>query len=117
MIIVYDRDYNAKEKIIKYVRKKSVADIVLANIEDATYELLTEESNIFEELNNLTGPIILYGKCSDKNTQSLQPFKIFARKDACWVESIFFKNFQSLYFYLYFRSERFQVYRTNLFKE
>ena len=116
MIIVYDRNEMAKEKIIKYVRKNLITDIILANIEDATYELLTEESNIFEELNNLTGPIILYGKCSDTNAEYLKPFKIFARKDICWVESIFFKNFQNFYFYLYIRSKRFQAYRTNLFK-
>lgn len=115
MIIIYERDEAVKEKIIKYVREKSVIDIVLANIEDATYEFLTDESNLFQELNNLVGPIILYGKCSDKNAQFLQPHKIFARKDTCWVESIFFKNFQSLYFYLYFRSERFRRYRVNLF--
>ncbi|MDE2218627.1 MAG: hypothetical protein KGJ58_04235, partial [Patescibacteria group bacterium] len=115
MIIVYDRDEIAKEKIIKYVKKKSVIDIVLANIEDATYELLTEESNLFEELNNLTGPIILYGRCSDKNAQFLRPHKIFARKDTCWMESVFNKNFKNLYFYLYFRSERFISYRRTLF--
>ena len=114
MIIVYDRDKVSKEKIIKYVRNNLVTDIVLANIEDATYEFLTQESNLFEELNNLTGPIILYGRCSDRSAQFLQPFKIFARKDACWVESIFFKNFLSLYFYLYFKSERFLVRRMNL---
>lgn len=115
MIIVYERDETIKEKIIKYVRKASVTDIVLANIEDATYELLTEETNLFEELSHLTGPIILYGKCSDKNAQFLQHHKIFARKDICWVESIFSKNFQSLYFCLYFRTERFWKYRANLF--
>lgn len=115
MIIIYERDEIAKDKIIKYVRKKSVIDIVLANIEDANYEFLTEESNLFQELDNLVGPIILYGKCSDKNTQFLKPHKIFARKDACCVESVFFKNFQSLYFYLYFRSERFHKHRMNLF--
>lgn len=115
MIIVYDRDEVAKEKIIKYVRKKSVTEIILANIEDATYEFLTEESNLFQELNNLVGPIILYGKCSDKNAQFLQHHKIFARKDFLWVESIFFKDFQSLYFHLYFRSERFRKYRADLF--
>lgn len=115
MIIVYDRDEVSKEKIIKYVKNKSVFDVVLANIDDAIYEFLTEESNLFQELNNLVGPIILYGKCSDKNAQFLPSHKIFARKDACWVESIFFKNFQSLYFYLYFRSERFYRHRMNLF--
>ncbi|KKS31398.1 MAG: hypothetical protein UU93_C0018G0007 [Candidatus Amesbacteria bacterium GW2011_GWA2_42_12] len=116
MIIIYDRDKVSKEKIIKYVKNKLVTDIVLANIEDATYELMTEESNLFQELNKLAGPIILYGRCSDRSAKFLQPFKIFARKDACWVESIFFKNFQSLYFYLYFRSERFLIRRMNLFK-
>lgn len=115
MIIVYDRDEVSKEKIIRYARKKSVIDVVLANIEDAIYELLTEESNLFEELNNLTGPIILYGKCSDESARHLQPHKIFSRKDTCWIESVFSKNFQGLYFYLYFKSERFKTYRTNLF--
>lgn len=116
MIIIYDRDEISKEKIKKYVRKRSVIDIVLANIEDAIYELLTEESNLFEELNNLIGPIILYGRYSDKNAQHLKPHKIFFRRDICWIETVFFKNFQSLYFYLYLRSERFYEKRMNLFK-
>ena len=115
MIIVYDRDEVSKEKIIKYVKNKSVFEIILVNIEDAIYEFLTEESNLFQELDNFVGPIIFYGKCSDSTAKFLQPHRIFSRKDACWVESIFFKNFQSLYFYLYFRSERFHKYRMNLF--
>ena len=98
MIIVYDRDEVSKEKIIKYVRKKSVTDIVLANIEDAIYELLTEESDLFEELNSLIGPIILYGKFSDENARHLQPHKIFSRKDTCWMETIFFQEFSKLVF-------------------
>lgn len=113
MIIVYDRDEMAKEEIRKHAIKNCVSDIVLVNIGDAIFELRTEESNLFQEMNHLIGPIILYGKCSDEDSESLRHLEICARKDICWVENIFLINFQNLYNYLYLRSARLERDRIN----
>lgn len=114
MVIVFERDRRNKHKIKKYLRRLNIVNAVMVNIEDALYELETGETNIFQELDFLKGPIIFYGCCTKQNAKNLTPSRVFSRKDACWVENIYLKNFKALYYCLYCNSEYFFKYREGI---
>ena len=64
-----------------------------------------EKRMIFEELNNLKGPIILYGKCSPDGNGNLvrseNEVKLFKRNDSRLVENIFSETFINVYWNIY----------------
>jgi len=64
-----------------------------------------EKRMIFEELNNLAGPIILYGKYSSSRNKELitveREVKLFKRNDSRLVENIFSDKFVNVYWNLY----------------
>ena len=77
-ILIYERDERMRGKISNFLKRRRVLSVVVANLEYCIDDFLIGKDNfaldgkgnyvekrmIFEELNNLKGPIILYGKCS-----------------------------------------------------
>ena len=75
-ILIYERDGKTKERIFSFLKKRCVLSVVVANLNYCVDDFLIGKDNfalddkgnyvekrmIFEELNNLAGPIILYGK-------------------------------------------------------
>lgn len=117
MILIFERNFVTKKEIRCFVESKMIDEIVLASLDDGLRECLTLDSDLFNELNNLKGPIILYGKCRDEDAVFLgRKYKVFKRSDIYWMESIFDKDFLCIYKYLHNNSARFFEFRNNLFK-
>ena len=118
-ILIYERDARTKEKISKFLRQRLILNVVVANLKYCIDDFLIEKDNfamddkgnyvgkrmIFEEMNNLKGPIILYGKYSPDGNKNLvrveSGVKLFKRNDSRLVENIFSDKFVNIYWNLY----------------
>ena len=118
-ILIYERDGKIKERIFSFLKKRCVLSVVVANLNYCVDDFLIGKDNfaldgkgnyvekrmIFEELNNLKGPIILYGKCSPCGNGNLvrseHEVKLFKRNDSRLVENIFSETFINVYWNIY----------------
>jgi len=118
-ILIYERDGKTKERIFSFLKKRCVLSVVVANLNYCVDDFLIGKDNfalddkgnyvekrmIFEELNNLAGPIILYGKYSSSRNKELiaveREVKLFKRNDSRLVENIFSDKFVNVYWNLY----------------
>ena len=118
-ILIYERDARTKEKISKFLRQRLILNVVVANLKYCIDDFLIEKDNfamddkgnyvgkrmIFEEMNNLKSPIILYGKYSPDGNKNLvrveSGVKLFKRNDSRLVENIFSDKFVNIYWNLY----------------
>ena len=118
-ILIYERDERMRGKISNFLKRRRVLSVVVANLEYCIDDFLIGKDNfaldgkgnyvekrmIFEELNNLKGPIILYGKCSPSGNGNLvkseHEVKLFKRNDSRLVENIFSETFINVYWNIY----------------
>ena len=118
-ILIYERNGRMRGKILNFLRRRRVLSVVVANLEYCIEDFLIGKENfaldgkgnyvekrmIFEELNNLAGPIILYGKYSSSRNKELitveREVKLFKRNDSRLVENIFSDTFVNVYWNLY----------------
>jgi len=118
-ILIYERDERMRGKISNFLKRRRVLSVVVANLEYCIDDFLIGKDNfaldgkgnyvekrmIFEELNNLKGPIILYGKCSPDGNGNLvrseNEVKLFKRNDSRLVENIFSETFINVYWNIY----------------
>ena len=118
-ILIYERDERMRGKISNFLKNRRVLSVVVANLNYCIDDFLIGKDNfaldskgnyvekrmIFEELNNLKGPIILYGKYSSSRNKELitveREVKLFKRNDSRLVENIFSDKFVNVYWNLY----------------
>src|SRR3989339_120022 len=110
-ILIYERNWKTKERISKFLQQRHILSVVVASLKYCIDDFLIGKDNfafddkgnyvekrmIFEELNNLKGPIILYGKCSPCGNGNLvkveNRINLFKRNDSRLVENIFSDTF------------------------
>ena len=118
-ILIYERNWKTKERISKFLQQRHILSVVVASLKYCIDDFLIGKDNfafddkgnyvekrmIFEELNNLKGPIILYGKCSPCGNGNLvkveNRINLFKRNDSRLVENIFSDTFVNVYWNLY----------------
>ena len=118
-ILTYERNWKTKERISKFLQQRHILSVVVASLKYCIDDFLIGKDNfafddkgnyvekrmIFEELNNLKGPIILYGKCSPCGNGNLvkveNRINLFKRNDSRLVENIFSDTFVNVYWNLY----------------
>lgn len=118
-ILIYERDGRMKERISRFLRQRLILNVVVVNLKYCIEDFLIGKDNfalddngnyiekrmIFEEVNNLKGPIILYGKYPPDGNGNLvrveSEVKLFKRNDSRLVENIFSEKFVNVYWNLY----------------
>lgn len=120
-IIIFDQSEKRKKYVRRFLHNHSIYNGVVASfsycmqdycIPDGGFIVANnglssiEKKGIFEEIYNLKGPIILYGRGYHDGkliiaNSSISPIRLFEREDSCWVEDVFSRQLVNAYWRIY----------------
>lgn len=104
MLILFEKNKKIENYLRRYLSARNVFAGVVADLEYCLTDSQTGEKGLFEEINNLAGPIILHGGRQSPDGKIIliaKPIGLAKREDAIWVEKICSDEFFRLYWKLF----------------